>query len=83
MKTSIAFALLLALVAVAQATPSPLDLRSIWLSSDHAIYIRYSRATLEADYFNVPQQAYAAERLYPCRLELRLFDKARLAQSCD
>jgi hypothetical protein len=84
MKTSIAFALLLAFGTVAQSTPTLLDLQSNSLSSDHAaIYIGSSRATLEAEYFNAPQQPYAAERVYPCRLKLRIFEKTRLAQSCD
>ena len=37
---------------------------------------------LEADYFRAPQAPFAAGRVFPCRLQLRMFEKTRLAQSC-
>jgi hypothetical protein len=84
MKTSIAFALLLAFGAVAQATLAPLDPRPSSPSSNHGtVYVGFFGATPEADYFQAPRQSNAAGRAYLCRLELRIFDKTRLAQSCD
>jgi hypothetical protein len=38
--------------------------------------------TFEQDYFRAPQPAHAAGRGLPCRLQLHIFDKTRLAQWC-
>lgn len=39
-------------------------------------------ATLESNYFNAPAAPIASGRVFPCRLQIRMFDKTRLAQSC-
>ena len=60
------------------------ELRPVALSTDDtAIDTSPSGATLESNYFRAPQQPYAANRVFPCRLQLRMFDKTRLAQSCN
>jgi hypothetical protein len=89
MKSLITFAMILALGALVlgaavQAKPAPLDLRVVALSAeDTAIDSGPSGASLESDYFRAPQMPYSLGRLFPCRLQLRVFDKARLAQSCN
>ena len=89
MKASIIVALLLApsvlaVTASAQAKPAPLNMQPIALSTSGTdINTGPVLTTLEADYFRAPQQPYAANRVFPCRLELRVFEKTRLAQSCN
>ena len=41
-----------------------------------------SGAMLEASYFSAPQP-FTAARLAPCRLQVRMFDKTRLASNCN
>lgn len=38
-------------------------------------------AMLESSYFQAPRGTYA-DRRYPCRLQMRMFEKTQLAQSC-
>lgn len=84
MKALITIAALLVFAAAAQAKPAPLDPQPISLATDDAaINTVPSGATLESDYFHAPQQPYAVGRVFPCRLQLRVFDKTRLARSCD
>jgi len=83
MKILITFAMVVALGAAAQAKPAPLDPRPISLSTDDAaIATGPAGATLESNYFRAPPQPYAAGRVFPCRLQLRVFEKTRIAQSC-
>jgi len=91
MKSIIAIALfiimgaagLFALVAVAQAKPAPVE---PWLAAfrpaDLAIATGASGATLEQDYFHAPPPFGATGHVFPCRLQLIIFDKTRLAQAC-
>jgi hypothetical protein len=83
MKILITFAMVLALGAAAQAMPSPLEPQRIAISSDNlTIYTGPASATLEQEYFRAPQTPYAAGRVFPCTMQLRIFDKTRIAQSC-
>ncbi len=82
MKAMLAITALLVLGATAQAKVAPFE------GSASAITFRYSAiaigpagALLEAEYFRAPPPL--AERNYPCRLQLRIFEKTRLAQSCQ
>jgi hypothetical protein len=84
MKKLIALALLSAFGAAAQAKPTPVELQSPTIISDEAtISTGPAGATLEQDYFRAPQPAYAGGRIFPCRLQLHIFDKTRLAQWCN
>jgi hypothetical protein len=40
-------------------------------------------ASLEANYFRAPPLPAAARRVFPCRMQVFLFEKTRLAQSCN
>lgn len=53
------------------------------IAVDHAtLTLEPVGAQLESDYFTAPQAPFAAGRVFPCRMQVRLFDKTRLAQSC-
>ena len=83
MKALLAFAVFLALSAPAQAKPSPVEIQiKSSLVEDAAVSIGPAGATLESDYFRAPQTPVAAGRIFPCRLQLRVFEKTQLAQSC-
>jgi hypothetical protein len=83
MNALVTLAMLLALSASAQAKLAPLDVRPVALSTDDTVIdTGPASAALESDYFRAPQQPYAAGRVFRCRLELRVFDKTRIAQSC-
>ncbi len=75
---------LLALGVTAQAKPAPVEPQTVaMLFDDSTIYSGPSGAMLESNYFNAPQPPYAAGRVFPCRLQLRVFDKTRLARACN
>jgi hypothetical protein len=83
MKNVIAITLLLALGTVAQAKLAPVEPQPVAISPDDlAIAMGAAGATFEQDYFRAPQPVHAAGRGLPCRLQLRIFDKTRLAQWC-
>ena len=82
MRALTAFAILFALGASAQARVAPLASQAAVTASDDWVSSR-SAETREAEYFRAPQSPVAAERNYPCRLQLRIFEKTRLAQSCQ
>ena len=86
MKALTAFAMLIALCASlgasAQAMVAPLTSQAAVTASDDWVSSR-SAETREAEYFRSPQSPALAERNYPCRLQLRIFEKTRLAQSCQ
>jgi hypothetical protein len=90
MKNFIALALLfalgvlalIALSAAAQANLAPVELPQTAIAADDlAITNGAAGATLEHDYFRAPQPAYATINVFPCRM--RIFDKMRIAQSCN
>ena len=83
MQALIAVAVILAFGAAAQAKPAPIEAETITMPvDDMAIDSGASGTSLEADYFRAPQPPIAAGRVFPCRLQLRVFEKTRLAQSC-
>lgn len=88
MKAVLAFAVLLSVSAAAQAKLAPVDLapteapRLTPAPDDSGIFVGPAGAMLEADYFRAPQTPVAAGRVFPCRLQLQIFEKTRLAQSC-
>ncbi len=84
MKALVGLAVLLALGATAQAKPVPVESQPVAISvDDSAIASGAAGAMLESDYFRAPQPPLAAGRVFPCRLQLRVFEKTRLAQSCN
>ena len=84
MKAAIALVALLALGATAQAKLAPLELQMASISADDTtIESGPSGAGLESDYFHAPQTPFATRRVFPCRLQIRLFEKTRMAQSCN
>lgn len=88
MKVLTAFAVFLALGtlalgATAQAKLAPLESQQATISTDDAaMFTGVAGAMLESDYFRAPQPPFAAGRVFPCRLQLRVFEKTRVAQSC-
>jgi hypothetical protein len=85
MRASIALValVLLGFIAPAQAKFTPVDAQALAISSDDtAIDSGASGALLEAHYFSAPQP-FAARRMFPCRLQVRMFDKTRMAESCN
>jgi hypothetical protein len=84
MKALIAMAVLLALGATAQAKVAPLESQLVAIAADNAtINSGPAGATLESNYIRAPQAPTAAGRIFPCRLQLHVFEKTRLAQSCN
>ncbi len=84
MHAFIAFAVFLALGPAAQAKPAPLEPEPMASSlADVTMVSGASGALLESAYFLAPQPAFAAGRIFPCRLQLRVFEKKQLAQSCN
>jgi hypothetical protein len=79
MKILIAFCMSLGLATATLAKPAPLE----WRPPGMTIGIDPGRAaaTMEANYFRAPASPPAVGKIFPCRL--RLFDKARLARTCD
>jgi hypothetical protein len=83
MRNVIALALLLGFGAAAQANYSPVDVQRAEIAQDGlAVATGPAGATLERDYFRGPPATYAVDRTFPCRLQLMIFDKRRLALSC-
>ena len=87
MKALLVFAALLALSAVfgasAQAMVAPQQNAALVIaSSDSAISAGPAGALREADYFRAPPSPSTRDSVRPCRLQLRIFDKVSLAQSC-
>jgi hypothetical protein len=82
MKSFIALALLLALATTAQGKLAPVEPQAAAISLDDWAISSGPATTLEQDYFRAPPSTFAARRAFPCRLQLIIFDKTRLAQSC-
>ncbi len=87
MKALLGFAALLALSAVfgasAQAMVAPQQNAALVVtSSDSTILAGPAGALLEANYFRAPPSPSTRNRVFPCRLQMRIFDKISLAQSC-
>lgn len=83
MKPVLAWALLLFLSAAAQAKLAPVNSPRLTPSPDESsVFIGPAGAMLEADYFRAPQKPVAVGRVFPCRLNLQVFEKTQIAQSC-
>jgi len=73
---------LLAFSMPALAKLAPVETQALApVPDDTTINSGASGAMLEASYFSAPQP-FTAARLAPCRLQVRMFDKTRLASSC-
>ena len=84
MRTAIMFAALLAFCAAAQAKVAPQENAKIVIASVEAtIPSGAAGAIPEAGYFHAPPTPQAAHRIFPCRLQLRMFDKTRMADACQ
>ncbi len=89
-KRAVLGALLLAatlgFTAAVQAKPAPLDNIDTPPTpvafEDSTIDSGPSGAMLESSYFNAQQAPFTAQRMFPCRVQVRMFDKTRLAQMC-
>jgi hypothetical protein len=76
----------LGFTVAAQAKPAPLDSLDNPSTSvafdDSTIDSGPSGAMLESSYFNAQQAPFTAQRTFPCRVQVRMFGKTRLAQMC-
>jgi hypothetical protein len=82
MKNLIALATLVALSATAQGKLAPIEPQPATISLDDLAISTGPAVTLERDYFSAPPSTFTAGRALPCRLQLIIFDKTRLAQLC-
>jgi hypothetical protein len=89
MKSLLAMAAFLILSVAATAKPAPVgDLKSIedraqpLARNDADINIGSAGVARERDYFQAPQMHFNAGS-FSCRLQSSVFDKTRLARSCD
>ena len=88
MKASIALAgvlaaALFALGGTALAKPTPVELPSAAALSDASIHSGPAAALREQSYFQAPQSSSFAGRVFPCRMQLRVFEKTQIARSCN
>jgi hypothetical protein len=89
MKPAIALTLglvaaVLALGGPAQAKPTPVETVAVDVLADAAaIHSAPAAALREQSYFQAPQTPAFAGRTFPCRLQLRVFDKTQIARSCN
>ena len=83
MRVAMVFAALLAVCAAAQAKVAPQEDTKIVITSVEAMIPAGVAGTIsEAAYFRAPPSPTDSSRMFPCRLQLRIFDKMRMAQSC-
>ncbi len=84
--TAVAIFLALTVAAVAKPAPvrdlNPADDRIPTARNDVDINIGPTGAMLERNYFQAPQRQFGAGS-FSCRMQLSVFDKTRLAQSCN
>lgn len=75
--------LLLAVCTSAMAKPTPVEpVRLTYAPDETGISVGPVGALLESDYFRAPRQPASAGHPFPCRLQLHVFEKTQLAQSC-
>jgi hypothetical protein len=69
----------------AQAKLTPFETPSVSATAfdDVTVNSGPAGAILESSYFNAPQPSTASIRVFPCRSQVNLFQKARLVQACD
>ena len=83
MRPALAFILLAALSAAAQASHGPTPEKRLTPSpADWAIFTGPAGAMLESDYFRAPGANLAGSGLFPCKLDLDLLAKTQLAATC-
>jgi hypothetical protein len=83
MRPALAFVLLVALSAAAEANYGPAPQKRLTPSpSDWAMFVGPAGAMLESDYFRAPAANVAGDGLFPCKLDLDLLAKTRLAMTC-
>lgn len=84
MKIFIVLSLSLVLGGAVQAKPAPVEQQQPAILPDElTISTGPAGATLEQNYFRAIQPTYAGGHAFPCRLQLLVFDKTRLAQTCN
>ena len=88
MKTAIALAtaiaMALALGSAAEAKLAPVEPQSGPPKPDvAAIFTGPAGAMIEHDYFRQRPEPMAARRIFPCTVQVIVFEKTRLAQFCD
>ena len=84
MRNVIALALLLGFGAAAQANYAPVDVQRAEIAPDDlAVATGPAGATLEREYFHAPHRPTRSDRAFLCRSQRPIFDKTRLAQSCN
>jgi hypothetical protein len=83
-KVVLGVALLLTLSVAAHANYAPVETpRPTAPPDDSAMFVGPAGAMLEANYFRAPPPQQRSSHSNVCRVQLRLFDKTQLAQSCD
>lgn len=83
MKPLLAFVVLVSLGGGAMAKPAPVEpVRLTHSPNDTGMSVGPAGAMLESDYFSASQQPITTGRVFPCRLQLQVFDKTQIAQSC-
>jgi hypothetical protein len=83
MRPVLALLLLATLSAAAQASRGPAPEKRLTPSpADWAMFVGPAGAMLESDYFRAPAANLAGDGLFPCKLDLDLLAKARLAATC-
>jgi hypothetical protein len=83
MRAVIPLLLLLILPAAAQASHGSAPTKRLTPSpADWAMFTGPAGAMLESDYFRAPGANLAGSGLFPCKLDLDLFAKTRLATTC-
>jgi hypothetical protein len=69
--------------ALAKLTPFEQPMIAVTSFDDATVNTGPSGAMLESSYFNAPQPSTASIRVFPCRAQVNLFQKARLVRACD
>ena len=88
MRASIALAFIFIFAAAclpAQAKLAPVEqpLSGVTSIDDATVNSGPSGAMLESSYFNAAQPSTASIRVFPCRSQVNLVQKARLMRACD
>lgn len=83
MKLALAGVIILSAGVAAYAKPAPVEEPRLTPSPEETVvFLGPAGAMLESDYFRTPQNSPMAGRVFPCRLQLRLFERTQFAQSC-
>jgi hypothetical protein len=83
MKPFLTVVALLAFCGAAQASPAPTEpMRLTHAPEEMAMSVGPAGAMRESNYFRAPQRPVTTGHVFPCRLQMQVFDKTHLAQSC-